>query len=418
MRTTLKRSLMAGMALWAVVAWAPARADDDEALRKRALGFNKVTGDDPIKGEVKALLADKATAKKLLAVAAKMAEEKKQPFNYNGAIILAETADKLGDLDQARAFYKICTQEATRLLSGQKLAESYSNFIDLLFRHRKYEEAAKVCQEFLDLPDPDQNPGGPINRLKPVVLIQMILGLAQQGKVDEATKMIDKFLKDQPRNWLLLEVKAQVEREAGRIEEAAKLYEEVLDRIAKDKEASQEEKNYYLRLYRYRLSNLYVDLKKIDKAAEQLKKLLEMKPDSPTFYNDLGYIWADNDMNLDEAEKLIRKALNLDREQRKKIPDLTPEEDRDNAAYLDSLGWVLFKKKNYKEAKEWLEKASKEKDGEHVEILDHLGDACLALGEKEQAIAAWEKALKATPQGKRDEQRKEEVKKKLEEHKK
>lgn len=77
MRTTLKRSLMAGMALWAVVAWAPARADDDEALRKRALGFNKVTGDDPIKGEVKALLADKATAKKLLAVAAKMAEEKR-----------------------------------------------------------------------------------------------------------------------------------------------------------------------------------------------------------------------------------------------------------------------------------------------------------------------------------------------------
>ena len=422
MPARFSRWLLTGMtvctAILLLVAKPVSAQDDEAAMRKRALGLNRLTGEDPIAGEVKKLLADSAGTKKLLEVAVKMAAEKKQPFNYNGAYILASAAHRLRDLEKAGTFYRICTQEATKLLSSQKLADSYGGYIDLLFANQKFEEAAKICQEFLDLPEPDNDPRGPVNRLKPVVLIQMILGIARQGKTEEATKMIDKFLKDQPRNWVLMEVKAQVEREAGRIEESAKLYEEVIENLAKDKNASKEEKDYYLERFRYRLSNVYVDLKKIDKAAEQLKKLLEVKPDNPTYNNDLGYIWADHDMNLDEAEKLIRKALEEDRKERKAIKDLPPEDDRDNAAYLDSLGWVLFKKKQFKEARDFLLQASKERDGEHVEILDHLGDAHMALGEKDQAIAAWEKAMKVPGLSKRDEQRRAEVKKKLEMHKK
>ena len=213
-------------------------------------------------------------------------------------------------------------------------------------------------------------------------------------------------------------LKGEVLREAERHADASDAYLETIERLKKNTRLEEEVRDRFLKQMKYTLSGIYVDLKQIDKAAEQLEGLLKDDPDNPTFLNDLGFIWADHDMKFDEAEKLIRKAIDKDREQRKKIEDLPKDDDVDSAAYLDSLGWVLFKKKNYKEAKEWLEKATKEKDGQHVEILDHLGDTHLALGEKEQAVAAWEKALKATPQGKRDEQRKEEVKKKLEEHKK
>ena len=145
---------------------------------------------------------------------------------------------------------------------------------------------------------------------------------------------------------------------------------------------------------RYFLSGVYVDLKKIDKAAEQLKTLLEMKPDDPTYNNDLGYIWADHDMNLDEAEKLIRKALERGPQGAQgQEGELKPEEDKDNAAYLDSLGWVLYKQKKYKEAKKALEEAVKDKEGQHIEILDHLGDVHKAPGEKTEAIAAWKKGI-------------------------
>src|SRR5207244_3264653 len=114
-----------------------------------------------------------------------------------------------------------------------------------------------------------------------------------------------------------------------------------------------------------------------------------------TYHNDLGYIWADHDKNLDESEKLIRKAVEMDREERKKLKEeglLDADDDRDNSAYLDSLAWVLYKKKNYAEAKKYLLEAIKSDDGKHAEIYDHLADVHIALGEKKEAVEVWKKA--------------------------
>src|SRR5207245_5590595 len=87
----------------------------------------------------------------------------------------------------------------------------------------------------------------------------------------------------------------------------------------------------------------------------------------------------------------------------------------DNTDYLDSLGWVLFKKKKYQEAKVPLLEAVKDKDGKHVEIYDHLGDVHMALGEKAEAIAVWKEALKLETEGKREKEIKAKVDKKLKE---
>ena len=69
----------------------------------------------------------------------------------------------------------------------------------------------------------------------------------------------------------------------------------------------------------------------------------------------------------------------------------------------------------WKEAKEPLLKAVEDKNGRHVEIYDHLGDAHLALGEKAEAIAAWKKGLAVAGESKRDQQRKAIVEKKIRE---
>ncbi len=97
-----------------------------------------------------------------------------------------------------------------------------------------------------------------------------------------------------------------------------------------------------------------------------------------TYKNDLGFIWCDNDMNLEESEKLIKEALDLDKKEQEKAKEEGKiDEVKENAAYLDSLGWVLFKQKKYKEALEPLKKASQDEDeGNHLEIWDHLAD-CL-----------------------------------------
>src|SRR5262249_30128178 len=116
-------------------------------------------------------------------------------------------------------------------------------------------------------------------------------------------------------------------------------------------------------------------------------------------------------------EKLIRQAIDKDREARKKLakekPELAKELEKDNAAYLDSLGWVLFKQKKYAEAKKFLQDALEQEEGRHLEIYDHLGDCLLKLGEKSAAIDAWKKGIDTAVESRRDKIRKAEVEKKI-----
>jgi tetratricopeptide (TPR) repeat protein len=388
------------------------RADDDAALRRRALALNDITGDNPIKGEIKALVDDPAGSKKLFAVARRMAKEKEQPFNYNGAFILARAALQLKDLDTSQAFYRVCAEQASNLQSAQKLVQAYSGLmavIELLYIDKQYAESAKLSQEFLEMLE--RQGVSPV--FKERVLRHMIQSLAKQGKAAEANKLVENLIKARGDDWRNLRLKAWLANERADYGEAAKLYEDVLQRIPKDESIEKDEKAEEEANVRYILSAVYVDLDQVNKAAEHLKTLLNQYPNNPTFNNDLGYIWADHDQNLDESERLIRKALDEDRKLRKEAGLVKPEDNKDNAAYLDSMGWVLFKKKKYEEAKKYLLEAVQDKDGQHIEIMDHLADVYMALGQKTDAVATWKKAAQLPAPTKREQQKKTTVEKKL-----
>ena len=110
----------------------------------------------------------------------------------------------------------------------------------------------------------------------------------------------------------------------------------------------------------------------------QLRKVLESSPHDATANNDLGYLMADRNKNLAEAERLIRKALELDKQLRGATTAKAADEE--NAAYIDSLGWVLFRRGKLDEARRELERAAKLPDGEDDPVVwDHLGDVCFRL---------------------------------------
>jgi tetratricopeptide (TPR) repeat protein len=130
--------------------------------------------------------------------------------------------------------------------------------------------------------------------------------------------------------------------------------------------------------------------KRVEAEAE-LRAILEIDPDNAGACNDLGYYLASQSRNLDEAERLIRNAIALDRFDRKK----SGAAELENAMYIDSLGWVLFRKGKLQEARVQLERAAEMHAGESSpEVLDHLGDVLFRLGEKAKAKAEWEKAVK------------------------
>jgi tetratricopeptide (TPR) repeat protein len=113
-------------------------------------------------------------------------------------------------------------------------------------------------------------------------------------------------------------------------------------------------------------------------AEKYFEKSLRLAPDSAETLNYLGYMWAEHDEKLDEAKDLITKAV-------KKEPK--------NAAYLDSMAWVLYKMHQPKPALDYALKAIQFSEQEDATVYDHLGDIYTALGEKDKARQAWTKSL-------------------------
>jgi tetratricopeptide (TPR) repeat protein len=119
------------------------------------------------------------------------------------------------------------------------------------------------------------------------------------------------------------------------------------------------------------------------KAAESLKKSIELDPaNAARAYNYLGYMWADRNENLDEAELLIRRAV---------------EQEPENGAYLDSLGWAYFKKGLHAQALKALLRAAELLKEDDAVVFDHIGDAFEKLGRTAEAVAYWQKAFQLDP---------------------
>ncbi len=387
MPRTLRSLHVGSMALVALglALLTPGARAQQESLRDEVLALNNITGTTSIEAEIKKLIGDKDKAKQLLPVAVRVTRAKDQPLGYNAVYILARVAFELKEYEPAEDLYSVAKEQALKLQSGTRLGQSFGGLIDLFYVQKKFDRTVKLCQEFLDLGGDDT-----VERLKPIVVERMLQSLNRQGRFDEALKLAGTLAEAEgPKGWWALELQGNVLQQAGKNKEAADAYETVLGRLGKDKNLTEEQRSRNVERTRYLLTGVYVDLGQVDKAADLLKTLLEKKPDSATYNNDLGYIWADHDMNLDEAERLVRKALEEDRKQRKADPDLTPEEDKDNAAYLDSLGWVLFKRKKFEEARKVLEEAVKDPDGQHIEIFDHLAQVLVALKDKKAAVEAW-----------------------------
>jgi tetratricopeptide (TPR) repeat protein len=108
-----------------------------------------------------------------------------------------------------------------------------------------------------------------------------------------------------------------------------------------------------------------------------MKEVIRLDPDDASALNYLGYTYADLGIHLDEAEILIRKAL-----------DLKP----DDGYIIDSMGWVYYRQGRYEEAVIYLERAAELTDFESI-IASHLADAYVKTGQLTSAMAAYRKAL-------------------------
>lgn len=388
---------------------APKKAPTDDELKEKLTAFNSAKTESAQLEMLRAFVKDKAAAKRGVALAAKMhkdAKAKDRPFTYNGAIVVAKAAHYVKDYAAAEVFYEFCADTATKLESGGKMLAAYDGLVDLYWAAKKYQDAVETCEKIIEMKGPPE-----LDLARGYFLERLVQSKALQGNTKEALRITDSLIQIDEKDWTLLKLRGWVYREAGKTAEAIEAYQGALDKATTDRRIKAAERNAEADQIRYTLSGLFVDNDQIDKASEQLETLIKRNPENPGFKNDLGFIWADRGLKLDEAEKLIREALDLDKKrQDKAVADGRIEKARENPAYLDSMGWVLYKKKDYKAAMPYLKKAADDEDqGDHLEIWDHLADCEFALGNKTAAIDAWQRALTFDDISKRDDARRRKV---------
>jgi len=123
-----------------------------------------------------------------------------------------------------------------------------------------------------------------------------------------------------------------------------------------------------------------------DKAADLFRKSISLDPtNAAEAYNYVAFMWAEHSMHLDEAEDMVRRALQF---------------DPNNGAYLDTLGWVYFRKGKLEEALAELLHASENLTKPDPIVFEHIGDAYSKLNRVPQALDFWQKAIALTPDNK------------------
>ena len=188
----------------------------------------------------------------------------------------------------------------------------------------------------------------------------------QTGRVDELITKLESERQRQPENRGVVEWLVATYAGQKRLSEASRVLDGVRAAVAKDPDLL------------YYVAHLYTRIDQKQTTEQVLQQVVQLDPSHAGASNDLGYSWADEGKNLDRAESLIRVAVAA---------------EPDNQSFLDSLGWVLYKRGRFEEAHKYLDLAIGPAARPDPVVLDHLGDVLYRLGQQQDAAKQWRRSL-------------------------
>jgi tetratricopeptide (TPR) repeat protein len=193
--------------------------------------------------------------------------------------------------------------------------------------------------------------------------------LAELGRLEKARDLLHslRVSTDQERVRIYL-VEGELLRKAEKYQEAFEFLSAKLEEVPDDTSL------------RYARALMAEKMDALEVAEKDLLVIIEREPSNAQALNALGYTLADRTQRFDEALNYIERAMAV-----------KPED----AAIIDSMGWVQYRMGNHEKAVELLRRAMELI--QDVEIAAHLGEVLWAMGNKQGALEVWEKALKENP---------------------
>lgn len=203
---------------------------------------------------------------------------------------------------------------------------------------------------------------------------------AQAKDQDNVRKHLDKYTAEFKDDPLALYSAMLVYSRKGYQKEQIQTATQLLNLLDKQQDKRGTDKNMFAEMY----STVALYMDKADKpllAQRGYEQALKMLPEDPMFHNNLAYYYAEQNIKLEEAYRLVDIAI------RAKPGD---------PSILDTLGWVLYKQTKYAEAEHYLKQAV-ELQPNQPDLRYHLAAVYAAVNKKNEALIEVKKALALAP---------------------
>lgn len=193
--------------------------------------------------------------------------------------------------------------------------------------------------------------------------------LVRQGKLDEARRGVQGLQElTNEQRVIVIQAEAGWLVQAKRYQEAYELLKNTVENLPNSPDLV------------YDFAMVAEKVGQFEVMEQELRKLIVLKPDMGHAYNALGYSLADRNERLDEAQKLIEKAIAL---------------NPNDYFILDSMGWLKYRRGQLSQALDYLKRAYAAQAD--PEIAAHLGEVLWQQGKHEEAVKTWDEALQAHP---------------------
>jgi tetratricopeptide (TPR) repeat protein len=267
--------------------------------------------------------------------------------------------ERLGAIyhEQSKVEQAVATYQKLIDMGGESAVRGYQGQVDTYRDARQFDKAVEVSRKAVEANPKDRD-------------LKLILAgeLLDQGKADEGLALAKGMLDNSAADRQILLALGQMYVRIHRWKDAEDTFNKAAPLTTKKED----------RTYLFFLKGELAERQKHFEPAEQFfRQALELDPTSSMTLNYLGYMLADRGVRLNEALKLIRKAV---------------DQEPMNGAYLDSLGWAYFKLGEYELAEDNLRRAV-ERDQTDPTVHEHLGDLYEKTGRIRLAAAQWELSI-------------------------
>lgn len=236
--------------------------------------------------------------------------------------------------------------------------KSWSVYADFLYKDRRLDEAKNAFIKVLEIDDTKY----PVWEQYLFVLYE----LADYAALDSASQKAVELFPNQSFLYLM----------NANANYGLRIYEKVIVSSKRGLDFSGRNNAIKVQLFSL-MGDTYNHLKNYENSDQAYEEVLKIEPENVFVLNNYSYYLSLRGEKLDKAEKMSLK---------------TVQKNPNNATYLDTYAWILFKQQKFQEALKVITKAFLNGGDQNAIIIEHFGDILYKTGDREKAWEMWKKA--------------------------